>query len=259
MTDEEQQQQFREHVLAALKKIPGTRPYALDDPALDALADIGICWLENRVEAGDKFNVAEFGKFVNELVDAVEGLRQDWRPGNAPPSPKPWLHPITGAPLPPPQGPDEVGVLRKRNPELLLLWKEMEAAPYRTVAKLQDEELKRARLAAINYDTNEQRNNVWLRGDLQAQGRVTRENPDFAAVCRWEAQRTPIVLPWQIGDQNLTKLAVLSKSAPHLWRLAHKAADRHRDRLEAQKRRAEQERAAAEMKVRAAEKLLGAK
>jgi hypothetical protein len=143
MTDE-QLKQFREHTLAALKKIPNSRWYALDETALDSLANFGIAWLEERVSGGQRFDPGEFEKIIGDIVEAEPSLRQE-RPSDPKPPPKPWVNPLTGQPVPPPKGIDEKGVLAERDPELLAFLEAFEKKPYQTLAALQDAEAARVR------------------------------------------------------------------------------------------------------------------
>ena len=74
MTDQEQLEVFREHVLTALKKIPGARWYALDETTRDALANFGIAWLEERVKNKQRFDANEFAKVLGEVVESEPSL-----------------------------------------------------------------------------------------------------------------------------------------------------------------------------------------
>src|SRR4051812_26487460 len=97
MIDQTQLKQFHQHVRDGLRKVPRARYYAVEGPSLDALAFIGIAWLEARVETGSRFSGEAFQQFLSELVRLVPLLRQH-RPEEPPPLSHSWVDPVTKQP-----------------------------------------------------------------------------------------------------------------------------------------------------------------
>ncbi len=229
MTDD-QLQQFRNHVREALDKIPGVRVYALDETSLDSLALLGISWLEKRAESGEKFSVAEFRQLMAEVVASVPSLRQE-RPEEPSAIPQPWKDPVTGAtprnPFADPPDLESQGILTEREPQLATHLKRIAGGvSYAYLAELRDKEAARARLAAIIYGQQEHKTNPWVTRDLQAQAQLVREDPERASYFKREAE--PVHLPWQPGAKNLTSLGQLTAKAPHIAKLANRAAELQR-------------------------------
>jgi hypothetical protein len=261
MTNEEQLQIFREqHVLTALKEIPGARWWALTrktpeaTAALDALAYFGIAWTEDRVENGLRFSPTEFKAVLAELMELNPSLKQQ-RPNEPSPLPELWRNPLTGEPLPPPKGLDEEGVLEKRSPELLKLLQGLEKMPWATVARLQDEAAKRARIAAIKYASPEDATNPVVTGDLPGQTQLAKENPELFEFYKSEAR--PAVVPWQPGQPKTSKLmGDLTQKAPHLAKIANRAKELHRQQLALKVAEAKAAEAAAQQARQQAEAML---
>src|SRR5947208_3219276 len=95
MTVDEQLQQFREHTLAALRKIPGARWYALDETARDSLAFFGVAWQDERAERNENFSIRAYSDVVAQIVALTPSLRQE-RPEQSPSLPEVWKDCVTG-------------------------------------------------------------------------------------------------------------------------------------------------------------------
>ncbi|MEY2487116.1 MAG: hypothetical protein QOH39_2764 [Verrucomicrobiota bacterium] len=233
MNAEEQLQQFREHALTALKKIPHSRWYAIDENALDSLAFLGIAWLEKRVEDGLRFNVEEFQKMIAELVALTPSLQQE-RPEKPPELPEVWKDSISGQiarnPFAEPIDLESQAAVTKHDGQLAKHLKAIaEGVTYKLLAEQRDQETKRARIAAIVYSDSEHLTNPHVTGDLQAAGRLARDNPELSDYYKKESR--PVALPWQLGANNLTAVGVLTKNAPHIAAFANRAAELQRQRV----------------------------
>jgi len=261
MTAEEQLKIFREHVLTALKEIPHSRWYALDETALDSLAFLGISWLEQRVEDGLRFNAEEFRKVVAELVELTPSLRQE-RPEQPPPTPEVWKDGVTGQvarnPFSDPPDLESQGAITKADPALAEHLKATaEGVTYKFLNAQREKEARRARISAISYSQAEHETNPFRGSDLQAQAQLAREDLERAAVFKREAE--PVRVPWQIGAKNMTSMARITAKNPHIAKLANRANELERQRIAEQKAAALQAKVEAEAKLRAADQMLQSK
>jgi hypothetical protein len=149
-------------------------------------------------------------------------------------------------------------VLAERDGRLLKLLEELEERPYATVARLQDEAERHARLSAIKVGEAEARTNPYLTRDMQAITVLVKQDAERAAAFKREAEMTPVRLPWQIGDKNLTEIGQLVKKSPQLAKLANRAAELQRQKIAERRSEAQRARAEADAKLRETEKLLAA-
>ena len=115
----------RAHGVPALKVYGETkfnRSYALTPEAITMLSASAAAMAQHRKAEGksddELFAEGPFAWLINKLSQAGCNILQQ-RPTDPKPLPKPWPDPITGAPLPAPQGPDERAVLAKHDPDLL--------------------------------------------------------------------------------------------------------------------------------------------
>jgi hypothetical protein len=245
------------HCRRLLPEIEGVRHWALDEQGWESLATIAAAWLEQRLEHGERFSDDSFKQFLSEIADAVPSLRQQ-KNGAAPEIPEAWIHPIFKTPLGLPKTVDERGVLAERDGRLLKLLEELEERPYATVARLQDEAERHARLSAIKVGEAEARTNPYLTRDMQAITVLVKQDAERAAAFKREAEMTPVRLPWQIGDKNLTEIGQLVKKSPQLAKLANRAAELQRQKIAERRSEAQRARAEADAKLRETEKLLAA-
>jgi len=151
--------------LEAYSKVKNNRVYALTSQAKVALAALARAMFERRIAEGRSgmdakpTNWQEFFGIIEKLAAVGANVLQK-RPGDAPPTPKPWLDPVTEQALPNPFAQSSLdlkaqSILAKRDPALAEHYKAMAADPYGTLAKIQDAEAARAAMEQIPYGENE--------------------------------------------------------------------------------------------------------
>src|SRR5204863_6997599 len=128
------------------------------------------------------------------------------RPGDAPPTPKPWLDPVTGAALPNPWVMKDLKahtILKQRDPALAEHYEATAKDVYGTLAKLQDAEAARITMEQLPYGEAEHAVNPFRRNDLDEQSRFIKSAPPvMAEFCKSEANDVDVPL---IGkNRNLT-------------------------------------------------------
>jgi hypothetical protein len=264
MTIQQQLEQFREHVTKALRKIPDSRYYALDERALDSLAAFGIAWQEQRAANGKNFDTDAFTEVISELCKHIPSLMQR-RVSESTPMPKVWTDPVTSAQLPSPFDlKDDAArlrattVLAKHDPDLLAHFQAMRADPYKHVQSLRDAEAKRLQLEGVKYGEDEHKVNVFVNGTLDERARFTKENPaEVVEVYKAEAQ--PVKIPWTPGSRNLSEEGRLLREAPHIAALAARAANIQRTIIETKLAEAREAEKAAQRERQSAEAMLSGK
>jgi hypothetical protein len=230
-----------ERVRNAYSKIANGRPYAVRD---QDLAPLFLAIWNRRKAAGE--NVSDDSEIQKEFVEVIEtlhkigvrGLIQD-RPDEPKPQPKPWIDPISGQPLPPPQTVSEKSFLRTHDPALLDHYEAMAANPYQRVHALKEAESNREQALAFKYDADQHETNPWRSGNLSEQSQFAQRHPDLVEFYKGESQ--PVDLPWsEKGSQNLTVKSLLLTKSPRTHALVKDATRiqsewRAKERLEAKR------------------------
>jgi len=154
----------------------------------------------------------EFSSIIRKLADAGVNVLQK-RPGDAPPTLKPWLDPVTGTALPNPWVTKDLraqSLLQKRDPALAEHYKKMSSDPYGTLAAYQDAEAARTALAQIPYGENEHAVNPFRTNDQTAQAAfVKNAPPGLVEFCKSEAH--DVEVPLFGKNRNLTIEGRLAK------------------------------------------------
>jgi hypothetical protein len=219
--------------LEAFRKLPLARLYALTDSAKMVLACLAAELKRDR-EARNLTDddapkaQSQFVGVLEHLVKAGCNLIQQRPEGEAKPLPKLWRHPISGEPLPAPQGPDERGILASTDPELLKWFDEMEKHPYKTVTKLREAEAKRKLLEAVPYTEIEHVANPWRTGSLKMQDEVVRRGPP-ELVTFYKAEARDVEIPIFGASFNLSVLSRLARDNPDTRELIERAERIHKD------------------------------
>ena len=204
--------------LASYGTLKHPRIYALTDEAKDTLAVLAAALAHRRVAEGriggdETSKREEMARLITRLNDAGANLLQN-RPGDAPPMPKPWTDPVTGAPLPNPfdkNAPDLKAqtILTQRDPALAAHFKAMAKDAYGTIAKMQDDEAQRKSLLAIPYGESEHAVNPFLGTNETAKTDFVKRDPDLAKFYFEEAK--PVEIPIFGKNRNLTIEGRLAK------------------------------------------------
>src|SRR5438477_7468957 len=154
MTTETPQQLRKAALDFALKaygQIKNHRSYALTPQSKAGLGALARAMFERRIAEGrDGMDAKptswqEFFSIIEKLATAGANVLQK-RPGDAPPTPKPWLDPVTGAALPNPWVTKDLKaqtILKQRDPALAEHYEATAKDVYGTLAKLQDAEAAR--------------------------------------------------------------------------------------------------------------------
>lgn len=222
------QTKWRRHAKASLTAIPNSRSYALDDAALDALAALAFEWQNERAQRELPFEPAELTKLFVELAAQVPGMVQK-KPGDAPPTPKPWPDPVSGLPAQNPYAADppdvaSITLLEQADPALAEhLKRTAKGTSYVFLHELRQAEAKRARLANIRYGAAEHERNPFRLGidGVREQSLLMTKDRELALVFQAEAE--PVRLPWQSDSRDLTVQARISARDPSLGALVRQA------------------------------------
>ncbi len=207
---------WRAHAKAAFKEIPNSRWYAFTDENKDAFAAVAEAWHEERVQRGiSGFTDGDLAKFFSELAKHVPRLVQE-KPDSAAPKPEQWIDPVTKEvprnPWSDPQDLESQAVLLKHDPHLAEhLRRTAKGVSYKFLAEMREADVARARAASISYGAAEHERNPFITGDITAQMRLQKDDPQLAAVYKREAE--PLQLPWGVGpSKNLTILSRLHRA-----------------------------------------------
>jgi hypothetical protein len=197
--------------LESYTRLKHHRFYALTPEAKNTLAVFASALAQKRAAEGrsnsDQPSMREeMAQLIEKIAAAGVNLLQK-RPGDAPPLPKPWTDPVTGAALPNPfdrSAPDLKAqtILGKRDPTLAEHYRQMAADPYGTLAKYQDDEAERKALLAIPYDENVHKLNPFLGTNETAKADFVKRDPDLAKFYQEEAH--PVEIPLFGKNRNLT-------------------------------------------------------
>ena len=95
----------------------------------------------------------------------------------------------------------------------------MAADAYGTIAQMQDDEARRARLNAIEYSKEDHASNPFIHGSLTKQSRLTSLSPELAEFFKTEAR--PVELPFGPGG-NMTMRGKIARN-PKLKAIADRA------------------------------------
>jgi hypothetical protein len=197
--------------LESYRTLKHPRDYALTNDAKDVLAVLAAAVLqkraaENRTDSDKPTVRQEIAGLIQKLSDAGCNVLQR-RPTDAPPTPKPWTDPVTGAQLPNPfaKGSADLKaqtILQQRDPRLAEHYKAMATDPYGYLSRLQDEQVERESLGAVPYDSEIHKLNPFLGDNLRAQDEFFKRDPKLAEFYRAEAQ--PVEIPVFGKNRNLT-------------------------------------------------------
>lgn len=220
---------WRDHALAAFKKVPNSRHYALADGSLDALAALAWEWQQERAQRDQNFELDELTKFFRELAAHVPGMVQK-KPGDAPPTPQRWLDPVSGQPAANPYAADppdvqSITLLEQADPALAAhLKRTAKGTTYAYLHELKMAEAQRVRLKNIPYGAAEHAQNPFCQGveAVVEQSKLMGEDREKAQLYQTEA--VPLTLPWQAGlPRNITQRARISSANPALGALLNQA------------------------------------
>jgi hypothetical protein len=163
------------------------------------------------------------------------------------PLPKPWLDPITGAPLPPPTSLEERSVLAKVDPDLLAWYDRMEKSPYKTVADHLAEEAHRKALGGIPYGQEHHKTNPFRGNDQTAKAQLVKRDPDLAKF--YEEEAKPVEIPLFGRNRNITVTGRLTKD-PLSSAIVQIAEQIHKTWVADDQTRAQAQRSAAEAELK---------
>ena len=199
--------------LESYQKINGNRSYALTPETTMMLSAIAQAVAERRKNErlegspyGDPFKDTAA---LFEKLDAAGCNLIQKRPADAEKLPEVWRNPVTGDPLPPPQGPDERGILAKHDPELLKWYDDMAKAPYKTTMEHRERETQRSALAAIPYGESEHKGNPFRGTNESAKAAFLKRDPELAKF--YEQEVKPAQVPLFGANRNLTILGKLAR------------------------------------------------
>jgi hypothetical protein len=244
--------------LEAYGKARHNRSYALDEQGKVALGALARAMFIRRIEEGRSGMDAkptsweEFFAIIDKLAAAGANVLQK-RPGDAPPTPKPWLDPVTGAALPNPfaKGSTDLKaqtILAQRDPALAEHYKAMASDPYGTLAKYQDAETARTTMEQISYGQAEHAVNPFRRNNLDEQSRFIRSAPPgLVEFCKSEAK--DVEIPIFGKNRNITVEGALAKD-PSTFALMKMAQQVHETWRRADRLAAEEQRAAADAQLK---------
>jgi hypothetical protein len=230
--------------LEAYAKVKYGRPYAITPTSQLGLAAIAAAMLARRKAEGRSQPGAvpspwqEFFGIVARLSQAGCNVLQA-RPGDAAPTPKPWLDPVTGEALPNPwdkTSPDlrAQSILQKRDPDLAEHYRSVAEDPYGTIARMKDAEAARTALEQVPYGENEHAVNPFRSDDLRAQSALAKSATP-ALTEFYKAEAKDVEVPFFGKSRNMTiegrlakdpTMAALVKVAQQIyetWRAQDKA------------------------------------
>jgi hypothetical protein len=238
--------------LSAYGKMQHNRTYALTPESKPVFGVLARAMFQRRAAEGRSDMDGKPPSSHQEFFNLAAALNQagcnllQRRPGDAPPSPKPWTDPVTGEQLPNPWKTKNLkgqSLLEQRDPALAAHFKAMAEDPYGTLAKMQDAEAQRQSLSSIPYSANEHQLNPFLGNNETAKAEFVKRDPDLAKF--YEEEAKPVEIPIFGKNKNLTIAGKLAKD-PRMAALVQLAARIHEQWLAEDKLAAQQQRAAAE-------------
>ena len=188
------------------------RSYALTPETTIMLSALAAAMAQHRKAEGKDELYAEgpFQWLLNELSQAGCNILQK-RPTDTKPLPKPWIDPITGAPLPPPKSPDERAVLAKVDPDLLAWYDKLEKSPYKAVSDHLADQAFRNALSGIPYGPSEHEGNPFRGKDETSKNLLAKRDPELAKFYQEEAK--PVEIPLFGKNRNLSIAGRLTKDS----------------------------------------------
>jgi hypothetical protein len=249
MTTHTNRKTARDFALRVYSELKNNRAYALTDESTAVLASLAYALVQHRRSTGDYkedelYSDKQFTWLLCKLGEIGCNVRQE-RPTDPKPLPKPWLNPVTGQPLPPPEGPDERATLQRLDPELLKWFDDMAKSPYRTLAAYRAAEAERQALGVIPYGQREHESNPFRGNNQTAKAHFMKRDPDLARF--YENESKPVELNLFGRNRNLTVRGRLDKDpfTSSIVKIAEQVHERWRieDREAAQAQRAAAEQA----------------
>jgi hypothetical protein len=224
------------------------RSYALTPEAEIMLSALAAAMAQQRKAEGKDELYAEgpFKWLLNQLSQSGCNILQQ-RPTDPKPLPKPWTHPITGQPLPPPTSPDERAVLAKVDPALLDWYDRMQKAPYKTLADHMAQQAFRNALSSIPYGPQEHERNPFRGKDETAKAQLVKRDPELAKF--YQAEAVPVEIPLFGRNRNITIAGKLTKD-PMSNAIVQIAEQIHKGWVADDQARAQAQRSAAEAELK---------
>src|SRR5262249_29352690 len=235
----------------AYSKVKHNRSYALPPQEQIKLAALGRAMNQKRAVEGRNRPDSQPSPW-QEFFDLVEKLNAagcnlvQARPSDPPPTPRPWLDPVTGAALLNPFAKSSLdlkaqSILAKRDPELAAHFKAMAEDPYGTIARMQDAEAARIAMEQVPYTKLEHDFNPF-KNDKDLAGKNVLIKPSSPALVEfYRSEANPATIPLFGSSRNITVEGQLAKdpSTLALLRTAQAIFEtwRHTDRQEAEERR----------------------
>jgi hypothetical protein len=208
----QQRKTARDFALKVYADTKFNRSYALTPESTIMLSALAAAMAQHRKAEGrdkdDLYAEKPFQWLINYLSQAGCNVLQQ-RPTDPKPLPKPWLDPITNAPLPPPKGPDERGILQRTDPDLLDWYDKLEKAPYKAVADHLEQEAFRKGLAGIPYGQQDHDRNPFRGKDETSKNLLAKRDPELAKF--YQAEAKPVEIPLFGKNRNLSIAGRLTK------------------------------------------------
>jgi hypothetical protein len=206
----QQRKTAREFALRVFADTKFNRSYALTSEATIMLSALAAAMAQHRKAEGkdELYAPGPFSWLLSELSQAGCNILQK-RPTDKKLLPKPWIDPISNAPLPPPKSPDERAVLAKCDPDLLDWYDRLEKAPYKTIADHLEQEAFRNALSGIPYGTSEHERNPFRGKDETSKNLMAKRDPELAKF--YQAEAKPVEIPLFGKNRNLSITGRLTK------------------------------------------------
>jgi hypothetical protein len=208
----QQRKTARDFALEVYKGTKFNRSYALTPESTIMLSALAAAMAQHHKAEGrdkdDLYNEKPFRWLINYLSQSGCNILQK-RPSDSKSLPKPWLDPITGAPLPPPKGPDERGILQRTDPDLLAWYDAMEKSPYKAVSDHLAQEAYRKALQGIPYGSEEHERNPFRNKDETSKNLLAKRDPELAKF--YQAEAVPVEIPLFGKNKNLSIAGRLTK------------------------------------------------
>jgi hypothetical protein len=241
--------------LEAYRTLKHNRAYALTSDSQNVLAAFAAAIVQKRA-AEDRTN-SDNPTVREEIVQLIQALSNSGcnvlqvRPSDAPPTPRPWVDPVSGEQLRNPfaKGSEDLkaqSILERRDPALAKHLKSMAADPYGTIAALIDAEVERQSLSSVPYDESIHKLNPFAGDNKTLQSEFVRKDPMLAAFYREEAK--PVEIPVFGARKNLTIEGRLIRD-PQAAAVLRVAKAIQRQWLEADRQQAIEQRAAAQKEI----------
>jgi hypothetical protein len=244
---------WKTHVAARYAKLARARPYALSDDAKRWITWLWVaCEKLDEAEPGKLFDWA-CEKFADE---AGVNVLQPAAPAEMKP-PEMWKD-IWGNPLPNPFANKDLKgqtLLQQRDPELAKWLKAYAESPYAAASEWADRTAALLKQKTLTYDADTHAINPYVNGANETErGQfVKNASPEVAERCKWEA--APVTFP-TAKDFNLTATSKIA-TVPRLSALWGAMNEQEREYVVAEKTALQQQRSAAETRLKALEAASG--